>query len=1066
MTDEQHAVPALSNVDDSYPVARSLLAKAAWAQRALSPWVRRWLRAPETAARSSLLSVAGNWQILKRISRQYETRAVYPPATQPVTFPLAGMPIVETPLAASETAPPAAAIQARGPFSRPFHSMDEFLQAIEAARDRNYAPLPEGELPIEQRAPQPPGPYSRPFHSLEDFLQAVEAAKERNYAPPSSGEQAKPASKPEPGPYSRAFKSFDEFVQAAEQARAQWNETWTPPAATEALPPAPPVARGKIRPVSHIEELPLRGEGSVTPVASSVEAAANAPAPEPQAAPTPQAVSAPPAAQPAAAPAAPSVQRQPLETQPTAEIKSSPETSDAATLPAPQAIAPQAPALQAASTASEPPATQPAQRRAVEAPTPIPPTSVTPPIEAAPVLIPAPAQSVVTSDREPGLPAAQPIPQALLQQAELPLARRRTVETPAPPASATPLPPAQAAPASATAQPTAAVEREPGEPAIQPEPHITPPASPPRSTPPARELPLAQRPSVQGQAETPPPTEAGGVTPPRPDEAAPSSTQSTVAIEREPGAPATQLEPQVIAPHAPAPRAMSPADGLPLARRPSAQRQIETPPQTEAASVTPPRPAESAPAAAQPTVVSEPAPDASAEQFTPQAIVPQIPQASSPAEEQRLAQSNQQLAVLRRSAKTPALEPAADRASPLPVKAAPAPQIPAAQAAPAAAIQGEPGLPAQPPASQPLALPTATPASELPLVEPLQRRVTEMPTAPTLPSEVAPPTRVTVRQTPVQQTPVQQTPAQQAATPPGQPMQRRAADVMTPTPPASVFPALPAETAPASIQPADAIERGPSAPTAPPTPQAIVPPTSAPISDLPHMRPSVEPMQREVNETAFPPLAPHGIVEPTAAHLSQPAVMLPDEGELRSGMAANTPPSTAPVLPAMPLVQRAMRNPVRRAATTDRAEVTEVSPSVELAERILARVTQPDRPATVRPIELPLFHPVVRERQPMPTEESRPAPSASRPARVPVSTAPRAAPAATIAPVAVIQRQVAEPPAPLADSGTIQRVETEPSTAAISSASPAETNLDDLARRIYPLIKRMLAVERERRPFR
>jgi hypothetical protein len=49
----------------------------------------------------------------------------------------------------------------------------------------------------------------------------------------------------------------------------------------------------------------------------------------------------------------------------------------------------------------------------------------------------------------------------------------------------------------------------------------------------------------------------------------------------------------------------------------------------------------------------------------------------------------------------------------------------------------------------------------------------------------------------------------------------------------------------------------------------------------------------------------------------------------------------------------------------------------------------------------------------------------------------------------------------------VQRVETPPAAAAEPPAAEApQPNLDDLARQIYPLIKRMLAVERERRPVR
>jgi hypothetical protein len=51
--------------------------------------------------------------------------------------------------------------------------------------------------------------------------------------------------------------------------------------------------------------------------------------------------------------------------------------------------------------------------------------------------------------------------------------------------------------------------------------------------------------------------------------------------------------------------------------------------------------------------------------------------------------------------------------------------------------------------------------------------------------------------------------------------------------------------------------------------------------------------------------------------------------------------------------------------------------------------------------------------------------------------------------------------------GVVQRVTTTPPETGVTSGEEKPTlNLDDLARQILPRIKRMLAVERERRPGR
>ena len=112
------------------------------------------------------------------------------------------------------------------------------------------------------------------------------------------------------------------------------------------------------------------------------------------------------------------------------------------------------------------------------------------------------------------------------------------------------------------------------------------------------------------------------------------------------------------------------------------------------------------------------------------------------------------------------------------------------------------------------------------------------------------------------------------------------------------------------------------------------------------------------------------------------------------------------------------------------------------------------------------------------TPVSKPVPAKAEPARAGPARSPAwgdefpLPPARWPAPAALIQRQPVAPPVDLtvAAQGTdvVQRaVETPPETGlATTEEEGPELDLDHLARQIYPLIKRMLAVERERRSAR
>ncbi len=88
-------------------------------------------------------------------------------------------------------------------------------------------------------------------------------------------------------------------------------------------------------------------------------------------------------------------------------------------------------------------------------------------------------------------------------------------------------------------------------------------------------------------------------------------------------------------------------------------------------------------------------------------------------------------------------------------------------------------------------------------------------------------------------------------------------------------------------------------------------------------------------------------------------------------------------------------------------------------------------------------------------------------------TTPLNMPVSAPAPANLVQRQPVEPhteraPAAgtLAGEGVIQRADAASTGDSSESETMAGAELDKLAREIFPLIKRMLAVERERRPIR
>jgi hypothetical protein len=111
------------------------------------------------------------------------------------------------------------------------------------------------------------------------------------------------------------------------------------------------------------------------------------------------------------------------------------------------------------------------------------------------------------------------------------------------------------------------------------------------------------------------------------------------------------------------------------------------------------------------------------------------------------------------------------------------------------------------------------------------------------------------------------------------------------------------------------------------------------------------------------------------------------------------------------------------------------------------------------------------------TPVSKPVPARAEPARAGLARPPAwggeflLPPVSRPAPAALIQRQPVAPSVDLTvaaqGADVVQRaVETPPETGLTTEEEGSELDLDHLARQVYPLIKRMLAVERERRSAR
>jgi hypothetical protein len=754
-----------------------------------------------------------------------------------------------------------------------------------------------------------------------------------------------------------------------------------------------------------------------------------------------------------------------------------------------QAIEAKQRASEAGPAAVEPPqASQPAQPQVQRAPAEppkarrlartLPPGSrpvsrveeVLPGVEAAPK-----AETALPAQAEPQAPPVAgiepPRPPAVQRQAA------EAVPVPAQPPSAEEVPPpAEASPLPPTAGRT------------------TPPAGP--KTPAVQRQP-EPGPPVAHEEEAAPALSSAGVGPPRPpagQEVTPPAVQRQTAEV----APAPVQPPQA---GEMSPAAVPPPAGLemPVVQRQPAPAPAGEPPAVEAGLPgLPPAPemyptqrrvAEEAPAQTQ-AEPQAPPPVASIEPPRPPVV--------------------QRKAVEEVPAQPPArAEPGPAAVQRQEAEAAPIPaQLPREQEAPPAAEAGPPGqpdvltvqrrvadeAPAQAPAHAGQELPASAPAGlDMPLVQ-RQGPEIESPAAPV--SKAAPPDQserpLAQRQPAVTALPPAQQPGE-GATPPALP-------VVEKTAPAG--PEMP-------LAQRQAAEAPPSIPAQPPRQD------EAPPAAQEHEENEMPLVQRQGTEVE-PPVAPVSEAAPLRQGSKMPSVqrqfagVLPHEEEAPPAVEAKlpSPPAggeTPPARSEPSLVQRSPREGMPQAEAGP-AQVHE--PAAGLEGEVIARAVsrahlpliEPSPPAQAeairtQPVEQTAILPQARvEAHPEGSPEppaltpSRPgAPAGGPPAQtgwtqaaasdlpLPPPLQRSVTPARPVS-TTLIQRQPEAPaPSPVVPSrpesgreGMVQRAGEEPPLATVTPPQPpagesTPPNLDSLARQIYPLIKRMLAVERERK---
>ncbi len=973
--------PTVSGEAD--PIINSILARARWIQRALAPWTQHWL-AQVASPSGQVLPIAFTagylQQTLSRVHAQYESYASRPVAEEADALPLVGIP--------PQPAQPAAA---SGIYSKPFNSLEDFLAAVEARKERNDTPPPPTET-AKPAAKRIQGPYSKPFNSLEEFLRATEAAKARNYAPPPAEEVVPPAPPREAGPYAHAFTSFEEFTKAVEESRQQWGYT----APQEAQPP-PRMAAQQIRPISRVEELPTRGSSNLVniPVAASM--------------PQPAESFSIPDQLPTTMPAA-----EGLPPQPDSAVPAAPTPTAVPTRPA------MIPPFSPAKARGGPTPRGPAPRG---------PTSRETPPKASgpqPVQHKAAAASELPAPVEP-LPAASPVSPVMLSSDTVSAAPESSIESALPIVH-------QQTDESASSNAPATYEMTPSA-----APLTTPPAAEPAPTRSARSVPPLQQPASDLVPVNAAPETRDAVT-----------SKSTPQTAHTPAAVAPSVK--VVTASSPTPRGQPSA----ISSTPSIQRAVDETVQDKlGSSDTEPS---AAPVLQRPTAESAPtavfADQASSERTASSTREELSIPAALPLVQRHASESAAALVVSEVEARP---EVTSTRSDALDQRS-----ITTAQPAP---------IPAHPETS-----PSPSTVSSV-----VQRQVSRPPTS-AVASEAAREDEDALPITPAdftparsaQSVPLTQRQLDQASTPAA--VQRHASESPTAAPVSEA--ALKEEFLPTSTPESTPARSAKNVPLAQrqldqaSTPAAVQRHTSEPQRATPvsetalkeEFLPTSTPESTPARSAQSMPLAQRQTVEAG----SVPSFQLPEtSAEKREALHPAT--MAPPVRSEMPLVQRHVADiqtveeePIQRQLDGPPALVGAVplpdQAAINISDRILARIAGHEQVPAAKLPDLPLHQPVVQR---VSAPEAKATPKLVENEFVSAASAP---PVSNSAITPVIQRTPTEPSATSQEPGFIQRVESAPVEP--GPETPELADLDDLARQVYPIIKHMLAVERERRSFR
>jgi hypothetical protein len=382
----------------------------------------------------------------------------------------------------------------------------------------------------------------------------------------------------------------------------------------------------------------------------------------------------------------------------------------------------------------------------------------------------------------------------------------------------------------------------------------------------------------------------------------------------------------------------------------------------------------------------------------------------------------------------------------------------------------EPSVPTSEPAVQPPSPPGVTPPPDLPVAQREAAQPTPRPSmavepqaeeqtpAPIEPSVKTLATRIETPRSPVGEAQRQATETEPAL--PSTAVTEPRIELPLPSPPPRA-PQVQRQATEAKSTPTPAIE---------PPIERSWPSTPPRSTTRPHARIEQPLVQRRTTAASPAPAAPSEIEPPAETAFAQrespPSAIQPATGEAEPaptttieprsvGRRASTEmPSPRPdVQVEQPLVQRKISEPELAA---ELPSVTADEHDFTLGTQVFARRAASQRLTTTTPPDLPLTRPALRERVTQHEIASMPPTPVSRPEAVTSASIPATS--------AVIQRLPIESPAIPSGEGFIQRVETTPPEATVPIQAQ-QPNLDDLARKIYPLVKRMLAVERERRAF-